>query len=312
MAGHIGSDELPGRGLRLAWHVSNAIRNLYLFAKEVRAEVSRDRGSLFAAAISFFGLISLIPLLLLAIAVFGHIMGSYDNAREQVLAIARDYIPTDITVLEENLKNLSQQSGLLGGLGVLGLLWTGSQVFVIVQQVMDVALGSKRRLGFLRGRLIALAVVAGVGFLFGLSVGITSVLALIRTLDLPVWPGQTRELQFVWDLLGLILPMFISILSFSLAYKFLPTTDVGIKGPLIGGVTAGVLFEVAKHLFRWYVTDIANFGRIYGSLAGIVVLVLWIYYISLITVIGAEVTSVYVRWHTRTETGEAAGNHANI
>lgn len=259
---------------------------------------------------SFFGLVSLIPLLLLAIAVFGHIMGSYDSAREQVLAFARNYIPTDMAQLDDNLKTLSQQTGLFGGLGIIGLLWTGSQIFVIVQQIMDIALGSRRRLGFLHGRLVALAVVGGVGLLFGLSVGITSLVAVIRTFDGWGWAGQAEGLRFVWDLLGLVLPMFISILGFSLAYKFLPTTNVGIKGPLIGGLTAGLLFEIAKYVFRWYVTNIADFGRIYGSLASIVVLVVWIYYTSLITVVGAEVTSVYVRWHTRMETGKVAANHA--
>ena len=271
------------------------LKRALAFLKEVHREFSEDRGLLFAAAISFFGLISLIPLLLLAVAVLGYITGSYDAAREQVVSVVRNFIPVGTEALEQNLEAVSRQSGLLGGLGLLGLLWVGSQVFVILQQVMNVALGAKARVGFLRARATALAVVIVVGVLFALSVGITSLLTAIRDFDVRIWSLGTDDLEVVWDFLGVLMPFVISILAFGLAYRFLPSKRIGTTGPIIGGITAGLLFEVAKHAFRWYVTDIANFSRIYGSLGGVVILVLWIYYVSVIAVLGAEVASVQAR-----------------
>jgi len=275
--------------------VVERLKRALAFLKEVHREFSEDRGLLFAAAISFFGLISLIPLLLLAVAVLGYITGSYDAAREQIVSVARDFIPVGTEALEQNLEAVSRQSGLLGGLGLLGLLWVGSQVFVILQQVMNVALGAKARVGFLRARATALAVVIVVGALFALSVGITSLLTAIRDFDVRIWSLGTDDLEVVWDFLGVLMPFVISILAFGLAYRFLPSKRIGTTGPIIGGITAGLLFEVAKHAFRWYVTDIANFSRIYGSLGGVVILVLWIYYVSVIAVLGAEVASVQAR-----------------
>jgi len=275
--------------------VVERLKRALAFLKEVHREFSEDRGLLFAAAISFFGLISLIPLLLLAVAVLGYITGSYDAAREQVVSVARDFIPVGTEALEQNLEAVSRQSGLLGGLGLLGLLWVGSQVFVILQQVMNVALGAKARVGFLRARATALAVVIVGGVLFALSVGITSLLTAIRHFDVRIWSLGTDDLEVVWDFLGVLMPFVISILAFGLAYRFLPSKRIGTTGPIIGGITAGLLFEVAKHAFRWYVTDIANFSRIYGSLGGVVILVLWIYYVSVIAVLGAEVASVQAR-----------------
>jgi len=275
--------------------VVERLKRALAFLKEVHREFSEDRGLLFAAAISFFGLISLIPLLLLAVAVLGYITGSYDAAREQVVSVVRNFIPVGTEALEQNLEAVSRQSGLLGGLGLLGLLWVGSQVFVILQQVMNVALGAKARVGFLRARATALAVVIVVGVLFALSVGITSLLTAIRDFDVRIWSLGTDDLEVVWDFLGVLMPFVISILAFGLAYRFLPSKRIGTTGPIIGGITAGLLFEVAKHAFRWYVTDIANFSRIYGSLGGVVILVLWIYYVSVIAVLGAEVASVQAR-----------------
>ena len=284
--------------LRGHW-VGLKLKRALSFLKDVFREFGEDRGSLFAAAISFYGLISLIPLLLLGIAVLGYITGSYDAAREQIVSVARDFIPVGTEAVEQNLELVSRQSGLLGGLGLLGLLWTGSQVFVILQQVMNIALGAKARVSFLRARATALAVVIVVGMLFALSLGITSLLTAIRDFDVKMWGFWPGDLEAVWHFLGVLMPVVISILAFGLAYRFLPSGKIGTAGPIIGGITAGLLFEAAKYAFRWYVTSIANFSRIYGSLGGIVVLVLWIYYVSIIAVLGAEVASVYARREER-------------
>ena len=273
--------------------MAQRVRRILSFVKDVFREYVEDRGSLFAAAISFFGLLSLIPLLLLGIAAFGYIMGSSEAARQYVVSFAKGFIPIGIEDLEQNLKALSGQSGILGGLGVLGLLWTGSQVFVILQQVLNVALGAERRVSFLRARGVALGMVIVAGVLLALSIGITSLLTAGRGFKVELWGIRAGNLEAVWSFVGILLPIVISIIAFAFIYKFLPAKNIGVGAPITGGVTAGLLFEVAKHAFRWYVTSVANFSRVYGSLGGVVIMVLWIYYVSVITVLGAEVASVY-------------------
>ena len=91
----------------------------------------------------------------------------------------------------------------------------------------------------------------------------------------------------------------MSILAFAVIYKFSSTVNIGATAPVIGGVTAGLLFEAAKHGFRWYVTNVTRFSAIYGPLTSVIVLATWIYYVSLITVLGAETASVYARHEGR-------------
>lgn len=269
------------------------INYIYEFIRDVLAEYKRDHGTLFAAAISFFGLISFIPLMLLAVGVFGIIIGSYDVALENVLKFAREFIPIDIHDIEIYLRGLSAQSKLLSGLGLLGLLWSGTQVFVILQQVMNVALGVKENISFIRGRWVALVIVASAGLLFLLSIIFTS--AIIAARHYQVTGFKPDDFKSIWDFAGIILPVVISALAFTLIYKYLPTKNIGTSGPVAGGITAGVLFEIAKYIFRFYVINIAHFHAVYGSLGSVVMLVIWTYYVSVIAVFGAEVASVYVK-----------------
>lgn len=271
----------------------NHLRHLAAFVVDVYREMIRDRGMLFAAAISFYGIVSLIPLLILAVGVLGYIIGSYEAALTRILALANQYLPLGAGGLEANLRLVSRQSGLLSGIGSIGLLGAGMQVFVILQQVMRIALGSRQEIGYVKTRGIALLMVMVAGALLFLSIGTTSLIAAIRAYRF--WGFDPSHVGALWQFLAILGPLLVSTLAFSLTYRFLPGRDIGTTGSAIGGVTAGLLFEIGKHAFRWYVTHFVDFSRIYGSLGGLAVLVFWIHYISIITVIGAEVTSVYVR-----------------
>ncbi|MHB0912723.1 MAG: YihY/virulence factor BrkB family protein [Armatimonadota bacterium] len=271
--------------MRFTW-----TKDLVSFLKDVFHEFSADQGSLFAAAISFFGIISLIPLLLTAVGLLGFVMGN-ERALQSVVEFIRSYVPVGFQAVESYLARLSDQSGVLSGLGVLGLLWAGSQVFVIIQQVMNIALGSERRLGFFKSRAVALIMVVAAGLLFGFSISLSWLFGFL----LHRQPFNLFEGDLALRFFGVLLTIVISSMAFVLMYHFVPLKDVGFRGPLVGGITAGLLFEVAKYGFRWYVTNIADFSSIYGPFSVAVVLVLWIYYVSLIAVFGAEIASVYAR-----------------
>lgn len=274
--------------------MSKGLRSVYFFARDVFKEYVEDRGGLFAAAIGFFGLISLIPLMLLAIGIFGYVLGS-GEALDTVVGFMQNYIPIGTEDLAKNLASLSQQSGLLSGIGFVGLVWTGMQVFVILQQVMIIALGSRKHLGFFKARAVALLMVIVAGALLALSIGITSFITVIRSYNVHIWGVGPGDMKAFWDFIGVLGPALTSTLAFVLIYRFLPMVKIGMICPLAGGIFAGLLFELAKSLFKWYVVHFAHFARVYGSLGSVVVLVIWIYYVSMILVLGAEVASVCAR-----------------
>lgn len=257
---------------------------LSVVAKEALRKLGRDNGSLYAAAVAFFGLISLMPLMLFAVGVLGYLLGSHDEALTRVSSFARDVIPVGAEELERNLRVLTRQPGLLSTIGLVGFLWTGMQLFIIIEKVMNLALGAEQPKGFLRTRGIALIMAMATSALFALSIGIT-----------PLIRGISGGEAFAFSIARLITRMLIAVLALALVYKFLPARDIGTSGPVVGGTAAGVLFVVATYIFRWYAINIADYTEVYGTLAGVVILLLWIYYASLVIIIGAELASVYAQ-----------------
>ncbi|HEY3298435.1 MAG TPA: YhjD/YihY/BrkB family envelope integrity protein [Armatimonadota bacterium] len=177
-------------------------KRIVKFAHEVIEEFARDRGFLFAAAISFFGLISLIPLILLAVGIFGMVIKSRDSALLTVLGFIKDFIPVGNDVLEGYLRRLSQESGVLSWIGFIGLLWAGMQVFVILQQVMNVALGTTKKVSFFKVRGIAILLVMIAGALFAVSIGITSAIAAARHYSPEILGIRTTGLDVLWRFVG--------------------------------------------------------------------------------------------------------------
>ncbi len=282
------------------------LRLIYRFLRDVYTEFAQDNGSLVATAMAFFGLLSLVPLLLLAIGVLGYVIGS-ERAFLEVEGLLRDYFPVGTEELRENLDAIRRTSGVVSGIGLLGLLWTGSNIFVILQQAMNIALDVKDKLSFWKVRARAIVIVVVAGFLFALSIGITWFITAIRAYDIQVWGITTNKLDPLLDVLTTLIPLIISLVMFFLIYKYLPTIDMGFTGPLIAGVSAGLLFELAKWVFGWYATNFGNFTAVYGSIGGVIVLILWIYYVSTITVVGAEVASVYRKHERGGEQGGSSG-----
>lgn len=282
------------------------LRQVYSFLRDVYAEFAEDNGSLVSAAMAFFGLLSLIPLLLLAIGVLGYAIGS-DQAFRAVERFVAEYFPVGTEGLRENLAAVRDSSGVVGGLGLLGLLWTGSQIFVILQKAMNIALGIEWQFGFVKTRLRAIALVFVAGVFFALSLGISWSITAIRAFNLSTLGIPANGLDPIWNVLTTLSPVVFSLVMFLLIYKYLPTVDIGTVGPLIAAISAGLLFELAKWLFGLYATHFRSFSAIYGSIAGVIILMLWIYYVSLIAVLGAEVASVYWKHEEKRRTKGRTG-----
>jgi membrane protein len=123
--------------------------------------------------------------------------------------------------------------------------------------------------------------------LFLATMGVTAGITWLKV-SVGLFRDPSALLELV-EVVGLIASVVFSIALFFLLYRFVPSCRIPTRRALGAAVLAAVLWEVAKQLFRWYVTTVGVYGQIYGPLGVLVALVMWIYYSAIVCVLGAEV-----------------------
>jgi len=269
------------------------------FTKQLSNEFSTDNSSLVAAAISYYVFLSMIPILLLAIAVFGFVLGSEQAAIDRLIRYLSQNMPVladgGAGSVEPLVRDIVEGSSAAAGFGIIALLWAGSQAFVNLEKAVHIAWDSQPR-GFFKQRLIAIGLLIAVGLLLLISFGITTAANAIQSYEI-ILVGQNLSKAFgtVWRFISILLPLIVNIATFTLIYKLLPNTRVPLLAAAVGGLVAGLLWELAKQGFSWYITNFANYSAVYGSLATIILLLLWIYYTAIVLILCAQISAIYYR-----------------
>ena len=250
-----------------------------------------------AAAVAYFAFLSIFPLLLGLIAVFGFFLPSA-NLQDTLLKFVGDTIPGAASILEENIPAIIELRGVMSVLGLVVFLWGASSMFSAISLAINRAwdISRYRRHFFIR-KAGELGMVLGIGILFLLSVGTSAIISIVRQAA-----GLPADLLIIG--VGSWLAAFLLILAvFLLLYKFIPNTRTYWRDIWPGALLAAILFEIARALFVLYINNFANYQLIYGSIASIIVLIVWIYYSAFIMILGAEFSFQYGRMRHAVITG---------
>lgn len=281
--------------------IKKRIESAYSFTRIVYEDFIRDNGSLMAAAVSFYTFLALVPLALIAVAIVGYVLGSPERAQEIVLQYLREAGVSDGSQVTDVVREVVLGRGIAAAVSLAILLWSGTTAVANLTKAVNIVWDVQETRGFIQTRFLAAGVLLLLGILLGISFAITVFMSWIRGLDREVFGIRPGELPFIWEFLGYLLPVLVSITTFTIFYRVMPNIRVKLKVALTGGVFAGLLWELAKVAFNYYVGNIADYSRIYGSLGGIILLLVWIYYSAIVTILGAEVASVWQGMHNPNE-----------
>lgn len=266
--------EIPQSGLA---RFRNRARPIWNILRHALQDFADDECGLRAAALSYYALLSLFPLLLFLIFIAGITIQS-SNSQEALVMLAERAIPDlaePAAILIRQTVAARASFGILGG---LGLLWSSSALFTVLTSTFSVIWEAPLR-PIWRRRLIGMAAVLALASLFILSL-------LTRTLsafDVAQYIGVDPR----WINLGVDLG--VTTLVTWVLYTWLPNRDIDWRMSLAGAVLAALLWQVAKIGFSAYLAfGLERFGAIYGSLGSVIVLVLWVYFSSVILFFGAE------------------------
>ncbi|HEV8589458.1 MAG TPA: YihY/virulence factor BrkB family protein [Pyrinomonadaceae bacterium] len=250
-----------------------------------------------AAAMSYFGLMTLFPALLLLLALSNRIAAG----TEMIAHIVQVY-PGSGKFLRETIKSLSGVStGVIITCAVI-VLWAGSWVFSVVERALNRVWGTTHRT-FLHGRALTVAMIGIVGLLLSLSVLVTSVLVYMQEVAGRLSPRQLENYAVLstvgslfWQIVFAVVSLLVTFALFSIVYKFMPNAYVSVRDTIPGAVIGGLLWEAAKYGFAWTL-NYFNYEQVYGSVGAVVAVLTWGYVSSLVLLFGAQLTGVFHREH---------------
>lgn len=277
----------------------------YVF--ELFKRFGADHCPAWAAALSFFSILSFAPILICGVALLGVIIQDPQEAAKQVEKLLVNVLPgrgatqsaRDIIAqanIEQSAEALIRNRGIAGLIGLLSLFWAASRIFVNASTPMNAAFGTKETRGFVTMQLYAIGMLLGAGGLFLLSLLPSAGPSLMRRI--PLLSGLPDPSPWWLDVFFLLVSVAVNAVMFTVIYRFLPSPSAGItwKEARFGGVIAAVLWEALKQALAFYLTEFGGeqgYNKVYGALGGLILLILWVYYSSMILLIGAEISKLY-------------------
>lgn len=261
-------------------------------AGEAMLRWSHDGGPQLGAAIAFYTMFAVAPLLVVAIAIAGAVLGA-DAARGHIVGQIEGLVgPSAARGIEEMIASAWQSPhGLLAGtLGVITLLVGASGVFAQLRKALN-AIGHVAPLpslfsGMVRARLVAFALVLGFGFLAIASLLVSAVMAALGAYLATRYEGLAE----LFALLDVAISTGVLVVAFAALLRWLPDVPPSRRAMWIGAICSALLFAIGKHLIGMYLAR-ASIASSYGAAGSFVVVMLWVYYSAQILLFGAALAA---------------------
>lgn len=251
----------------------------------------------YSSSIAYYALLSLFPMLLLLLSVLGSATAN-EGDRAAVLTFVLQYFPRQLEFITTQLDFFRQNRHSLGIGGSLVLIWASLGFFGAITSAVNHAWGVEKQFGYWKHKLVSFLMLAAAGVLTFAALLIVSVRGIFNA----SW--FARVLEHLASRLPWVVPAtgfgaewattITLILVVGLVFYFVPNAKVRFKDVWVGAIVTGLLWRLALFGFSWYVRDLRRFS-IHGSIAAVIVFLVWIFVCSVILLYGVEFTVSYAR-----------------
>jgi membrane protein len=272
-------------------------RNAWSLIKETASDWQSDNAARLAAALAYYTLLSIAPMVVLAVAIAGLAFGE-DAARgqiaQQISAVVGAQAGESIEGIARNAH--TPTAGVLSSVvGVIVLLFGASGVFGELQSSLDAIWEVEPKpgrgvLGIIRDRFFSFTMVLGVAFLLMVSLVLSAAIAAFGHFLSGALPGG----ELLWTALNALISLAIITGLFSLIFKVVPDVEIRWRDVWVGAAVTALLFTIGKLLIGLYLGK-SSLTSSYGAAGSLVALIVWVYYSSQIVFLGAEFTQVWAR-----------------
>ncbi len=244
-----------------------------------------DDGFNLAAALSFYTILSLVPLSMIVVSILGHYFGNSDEAYQRSLQLLTDAIPSLSPKFMAQWKTLIYRKVATGWIGGVSLFLIATVLLTNLEKILNKIFGADRSRHFLHSRLLSVGLI----FLFAL---LTFVPGVIHALE-GIFHFFHLPLSLDFLTTGHVFSFLVSWISFVLVMAFVPNHRVEFKPNVAGGFVFALLLMLAKIIFREYTAfSFQQMNVLYGSFSALVLVILWIFYLNNLVILCAELVGV--------------------
>ncbi|MEO6667943.1 MAG: YihY/virulence factor BrkB family protein [Ferruginibacter sp.] len=277
-------------------NIKKGFKNIFGLLKETFQGFSNDKIPKLSGSLAYSTIFSLAPLLVVVISLCGIFLGK-EAVQGRIYSVLEGFIGKDsASQLQEIIKHASigNADTIAAIIGGITLLVGSTAVFMEIQDSINTIWGlkAKPKRGFLKmltNRLLSFSVIVGLGFLLLVSLSVTGIVEAIGSRLEAAFPEIAVVFFYI---INVILMLAISTLIFAVIFKVLPDAKIRWKDVFAGALITAILFLVGKFGISFYIAK-SKVGSTYGAAGSLVILLVWVYYSSIILYLGAEFTKVY-------------------
>jgi len=282
--------------MRLGANTRKVLEHPAAFAWRVLTGFRANQGLLLAGAVAYYTLLSLVPLLILAIIVLSHVVDP-----ERLLATLSSYlefvVPGRSDALVEELRAFLDHRHVIGPVLLLTLLFFSALAFTVLENAMSMIFFHRvtvKRRHFLTSAFMPYVFILFLGIGFLVVTVVSGALQSLGTRSIEIF-GTIRSLDRLSAALIYLIGVAGEILMLTAIYLVMPVGRLSLRHALIGGVTAGLLWELTRHLLVWYYASMSSIQVVYGSLTTAILVLLSIEVAAIVLLLGAQVIAEYER-----------------
>ena len=248
----------------------------------------------FASSIAYYTLLSLFPFFLLAFSVLGSVT-SDPNDRATILEFVLRYFPRQFEFVTTQLDSMQRNTVRLGVAGTLLMVWASMGVFGAITSAVNHAWGVDKQPSYLKHKLISFIMLVAASLLLLGGLLLVSAINVFEARWFSVVAVRLPQLSLLHHFAVRWASTVVFIMVVGLIFYFVPNAKVRFRDVWVGAVVTGLLWRGALGGFSWYVKDLTRFSELHGSIAAVVVFLVWIYISAVLLLYGVEITAANAR-----------------
>jgi membrane protein len=248
----------------------------------------------FASSIAYYALLSLFPFFLLLFSILGSVTANPDD-RAKILQFILRYFPRQFEFVTTQMDSLQQSRVQLGVAGSLLMIWAAMGVFGAITSAVNHAWGVEKQPSYLKHKLISFVMLVAASLLLLVGLLLVSAVNVAEARWFAVVAVNSPKLTLLHHFAVRWATTAVFIAVVGLVFYFVPNAKVRFRDVWVGAVVTGLAWRGALVGFSWYVRDLTRFSNVHGSIAAVVVFLVWVYICAILLLYGVEVTAANAR-----------------